>query len=77
MHFPMLFFFFLFPNADQIFGSHLHLVCEHENSTVPQFVRLCIKAVERRGELLMFHTIFCFSVSNQKFNLVTLLELPE
>uniref|UniRef100_A0A8B9I4R3 Rho GTPase-activating protein 15 n=1 Tax=Anser brachyrhynchus TaxID=132585 RepID=A0A8B9I4R3_9AVES len=34
---------------DQIFGSHLHLVCEHENSTVPQFVRLCIKAVERRG----------------------------
>ncbi|XP_013815191.1 rho GTPase-activating protein 15 [Apteryx mantelli] len=34
---------------DQIFGSHLHLVCEHENSTVPQFVRLCIEAVERRG----------------------------
>ncbi|NXY03705.1 RHG15 protein, partial [Pteruthius melanotis] len=34
---------------DQIFGSHLHLVCEHEKSTVPQFVRLCIKAVERRG----------------------------
>ncbi|XP_025007981.1 rho GTPase-activating protein 15 isoform X2 [Gallus gallus] len=34
---------------DQIFGSHLHLVCEHENSTVPQFVRQCIKAVERRG----------------------------
>uniref|UniRef100_A0A8C5X2U3 Rho GTPase-activating protein 15 n=2 Tax=Malurus TaxID=55806 RepID=A0A8C5X2U3_9PASS len=34
---------------DQIFGSHLHLVCEHEKSTVPQFVRLCIKAVESRG----------------------------
>ncbi|KFO69789.1 Rho GTPase-activating protein 15, partial [Cuculus canorus] len=34
---------------DQIFGSHLHLVCEHEKSTVPQFVRLCIKAVEKRG----------------------------
>uniref|UniRef100_A0A8C4VBA0 Rho GTPase-activating protein 15 n=1 Tax=Falco tinnunculus TaxID=100819 RepID=A0A8C4VBA0_FALTI len=34
---------------DQIFGSHLHLVCEHEKSTVPQFVRQCIKAVERRG----------------------------
>ncbi|NXE91414.1 RHG15 protein, partial [Menura novaehollandiae] len=34
---------------DQIFGSHLHLVCEHEKSTVPQFVKLCIKAVERRG----------------------------
>ncbi|XP_008946313.1 PREDICTED: rho GTPase-activating protein 15, partial [Merops nubicus] len=34
---------------DQIFGSHLHLVCEHEKSTVPQFVRLCINAVEKRG----------------------------
>ncbi|XP_014796602.1 PREDICTED: rho GTPase-activating protein 15 [Calidris pugnax] len=34
---------------DQIFGSPLHVVCEHEKSTVPQFVRLCIKAVERRG----------------------------
>ncbi|KAM4897633.1 rho GTPase-activating protein 15 [Sylvia borin] len=34
---------------DQIFGSHLHLVCEHEKSTVPRFVRLCIEAVERRG----------------------------
>lgn len=34
---------------DQIFGSHLHLVCEHEKSTVPQFVRLCITAVEKRG----------------------------
>ncbi|XP_005491439.2 rho GTPase-activating protein 15 [Zonotrichia albicollis] len=34
---------------DQIFGSHLHSVCEHEKSTVPQFVRLCIEAVEKRG----------------------------
>ncbi|KAM6307601.1 rho GTPase-activating protein 15 [Aegotheles albertisi] len=34
---------------DQIFGSHLHLVCEHEKSAVPQFVRLCINAVEKRG----------------------------
>lgn len=39
-------------HVDQIFGSHLHLVCEHENSTVPQFVRQCIKAVEKRGEYL-------------------------
>lgn len=34
---------------DQIFGSHLRLVCEHEKSTVPKFVRLCIEAVEKRG----------------------------
>ncbi|KAM7049698.1 rho GTPase-activating protein 15 isoform 1-T2 [Acridotheres tristis] len=34
---------------DQIFGSHLHVVCGHEKSTVPKFVRLCIEAVERRG----------------------------
>lgn len=35
--------------ADQIFGSHLHKVCERENSTVPQFVKQCIEAVEKRG----------------------------
>ncbi|XP_004636692.1 rho GTPase-activating protein 15 isoform X1 [Octodon degus] len=34
---------------DQIFGSHLHTVCERENSTVPWFVRQCIEAVEKRG----------------------------
>uniref|UniRef100_A0A8C3TYL4 Rho GTPase-activating protein 15 n=1 Tax=Catharus ustulatus TaxID=91951 RepID=A0A8C3TYL4_CATUS len=34
---------------DQIFGSHLRLVCEHEKSTVPKFVKLCIAAVEKRG----------------------------
>uniref|UniRef100_A0A7M4EJC6 Rho GTPase-activating protein 15 n=3 Tax=Crocodylus porosus TaxID=8502 RepID=A0A7M4EJC6_CROPO len=34
---------------DQIFGSSLELVCAHENSTVPRFVRLCIGAVEKRG----------------------------
>ncbi|XP_039351605.1 rho GTPase-activating protein 15 isoform X2 [Mauremys reevesii] len=34
---------------DQVFGSHLHLVCEHENSTVPLFVKRCIEAVEKRG----------------------------
>ncbi|KAM9035659.1 rho GTPase-activating protein 15 isoform 2-T2 [Sarcophilus harrisii] len=34
---------------DQIFGSHLHKVCERENSTVPWFVKQCIEAVEKRG----------------------------
>ncbi|XP_014403530.1 PREDICTED: rho GTPase-activating protein 15 [Myotis brandtii] len=34
---------------DQIFGSHLHKVCERENSTVPRFVKQCIEAVEKRG----------------------------
>ncbi|MBZ3885216.1 Rho GTPase-activating protein 15 [Sciurus carolinensis] len=34
---------------DQIFGSHLHTVCERENSTVPWFVKQCIEAVEKRG----------------------------
>ncbi|XP_074071209.1 rho GTPase-activating protein 15 [Macrotis lagotis] len=34
---------------DQIFGCHLHKVCERENSTVPQFVKQCIEAVEKRG----------------------------
>nr|XP_008111093.1 PREDICTED: rho GTPase-activating protein 15 [Anolis carolinensis]XP_008111100.1 PREDICTED: rho GTPase-activating protein 15 [Anolis carolinensis]XP_008111108.1 PREDICTED: rho GTPase-activating protein 15 [Anolis carolinensis] len=34
---------------DQIFGSHLHKVCEREGSTVPQFVKMCINVVEKRG----------------------------
>ncbi|XP_069879732.1 rho GTPase-activating protein 15 [Dipodomys merriami] len=34
---------------DQIFGSHLHTVCEREHSTVPRFVKQCIEAVEKRG----------------------------
>ncbi|KAM5156228.1 rho GTPase-activating protein 15 isoform 2-T2 [Callospermophilus lateralis] len=37
---------------DQIFGSHLHTVCERENSTVPWFVKQCIEAVEKREEKL-------------------------
>uniref|UniRef100_A0A5F4W301 Rho GTPase-activating protein 15 n=1 Tax=Callithrix jacchus TaxID=9483 RepID=A0A5F4W301_CALJA len=37
---------------DQIFGSHLHTVCERENSTVPRFVKQCIEAVEKREEKL-------------------------
>ncbi|XP_020639887.3 rho GTPase-activating protein 15 isoform X1 [Pogona vitticeps] len=34
---------------DQLFGSHLHKVCERDGSTVPWFVRICINAVEKRG----------------------------
>ncbi|XP_013922478.1 PREDICTED: uncharacterized protein LOC106549373 [Thamnophis sirtalis] len=34
---------------DQIFGAYLHNVCEHDGSTVPRFVKMCIKAVEERG----------------------------
>ncbi|XP_070655964.1 rho GTPase-activating protein 15 isoform X3 [Bos indicus] len=34
---------------DQIFGSHLHTLCEREKSTVPRFVKQCIEAVEKRG----------------------------
>ncbi|XP_018409552.1 PREDICTED: rho GTPase-activating protein 15 [Nanorana parkeri] len=34
---------------DQAFGCHLAILCQRENSTVPQFVRTCIEAVEKRG----------------------------
>ncbi|XP_054828303.1 rho GTPase-activating protein 15 isoform X2 [Eublepharis macularius] len=34
---------------DQVFGSSLQNVCEHDGSTVPQFVKSCIKTVEKRG----------------------------
>ncbi|XP_026573587.1 rho GTPase-activating protein 15 [Pseudonaja textilis] len=34
---------------DQIFGAYLHNVCERDGSTVPHFVKICIKAVEERG----------------------------
>ncbi|XP_033020147.1 rho GTPase-activating protein 15 [Lacerta agilis] len=34
---------------DQVFGSPLHKVCELDGSTVPKFVKTCIKAVEDRG----------------------------
>ncbi|XP_058049588.1 rho GTPase-activating protein 15 isoform X2 [Ahaetulla prasina] len=34
---------------DQIFGAYLHNVCERDGSTVPHFVKMCIKAVEERG----------------------------
>ncbi|KAM8933608.1 rho GTPase-activating protein 15 [Pelodytes ibericus] len=34
---------------DQVFGCPLDTLCKRENSTVPQFVKLCIDAVEKRG----------------------------
>uniref|UniRef100_A0A8C1VYD0 Rho GTPase activating protein 9 n=1 Tax=Cyprinus carpio TaxID=7962 RepID=A0A8C1VYD0_CYPCA len=34
---------------DQVFGCGLELLCEREKSVVPQFVRKCTDAVERRG----------------------------
>ncbi|TRY97381.1 hypothetical protein DNTS_032898 [Danionella cerebrum] len=34
---------------DQVFGCALELLCEREKSSVPQFVRRCTEAVERRG----------------------------
>nr|XP_060617641.1 rho GTPase-activating protein 15 [Anolis sagrei ordinatus] len=36
-------------SLNQVFGSHLHKVCEREGSTVPQFVKMCINVVEKRG----------------------------
>uniref|UniRef100_A0A8C1KYJ9 Rho GTPase activating protein 9 n=1 Tax=Cyprinus carpio TaxID=7962 RepID=A0A8C1KYJ9_CYPCA len=35
--------------SDQVFGCGLELLCEREKSTVPQFVRKCTDAVERKG----------------------------
>ncbi|TRY97378.1 hypothetical protein DNTS_032898 [Danionella cerebrum] len=35
---------------DQVFGCALELLCEREKSSVPQFVRRCTEAVERRGQ---------------------------
>uniref|UniRef100_A0A9J8A0D8 Rho GTPase activating protein 9 n=1 Tax=Cyprinus carpio carpio TaxID=630221 RepID=A0A9J8A0D8_CYPCA len=34
---------------DQVFGCGLELLCEREKSTIPQFVRKCTDAVERKG----------------------------
>ncbi|EHB08701.1 Rho GTPase-activating protein 12 [Heterocephalus glaber] len=35
--------------ADQVFGANLVNWCQRENSTVPEFVRLCIAHVEEQG----------------------------
>ncbi|XP_039510094.1 rho GTPase-activating protein 15 isoform X3 [Pimephales promelas] len=34
---------------DQVFGCGLELLCDREKCTVPQFVRKCTEAVEKRG----------------------------
>uniref|UniRef100_A0A8B9H6B0 Rho GTPase activating protein 12a n=1 Tax=Astyanax mexicanus TaxID=7994 RepID=A0A8B9H6B0_ASTMX len=34
---------------DQVFGSNLSSLCQRENTTVPQFVRMCIDHVEKNG----------------------------
>ncbi|XP_008111401.2 rho GTPase-activating protein 27 isoform X1 [Anolis carolinensis] len=34
---------------DQVFGCALQVLCDREKSTVPQFVKQCITAVEKRG----------------------------
>ncbi|XP_069094174.1 rho GTPase-activating protein 27 isoform X3 [Pleurodeles waltl] len=34
---------------DQVFGCHLHVLCEREKTSVPTFVKECIKTVENRG----------------------------
>ncbi|XP_016049511.1 rho GTPase-activating protein 12 isoform X5 [Erinaceus europaeus] len=34
---------------DQVFGSSLASLCQRENSTVPEFVKLCIEHVENHG----------------------------
>ncbi|KAJ8012667.1 hypothetical protein DPEC_G00045270 [Dallia pectoralis] len=34
---------------DRVFGCHLLVLCEREGTTVPNFVRKCVEAVEKRG----------------------------
>uniref|UniRef100_A0A8C5MKM6 Rho GTPase activating protein 15 n=1 Tax=Leptobrachium leishanense TaxID=445787 RepID=A0A8C5MKM6_9ANUR len=34
---------------EQVFGCRLEALCKRENTTVPNFVKLCIEAVEKRG----------------------------
>ncbi|XP_039520652.1 rho GTPase-activating protein 15-like isoform X2 [Pimephales promelas] len=34
---------------ENVFGCHLHNLCNQENTTVPSFVEKCIRAVEKRG----------------------------
>uniref|UniRef100_A0A8C5MFB4 Rho GTPase activating protein 15 n=1 Tax=Leptobrachium leishanense TaxID=445787 RepID=A0A8C5MFB4_9ANUR len=36
-------------SAKQVFGCRLEALCKRENTTVPNFVKLCIEAVEKRG----------------------------
>ncbi|KAF7709914.1 rho GTPase-activating protein 15 [Silurus meridionalis] len=34
---------------DRIFGCHILTLCQREGTTVPKFVQLCVKEVEKRG----------------------------
>eukprot|EP00062_Callorhinchus_milii_P011518 gi/632957569/ref/XP_007894550.1/ PREDICTED: rho GTPase-activating protein 15 [Callorhinchus milii] len=34
---------------EQVFGCHLETLCKREETTIPQFVKICIEAVEKRG----------------------------
>ncbi|XP_036401367.1 rho GTPase-activating protein 15 [Megalops cyprinoides] len=34
---------------DRVFGCHLLTLCEREGTTVPNFVKMCVEAVEKRG----------------------------
>lgn len=38
--------------ADQVFGSSLSSLCQRENTSVPNFVRMCIDHVENTGTTL-------------------------
>ena len=44
--------------VETVFGCPLEKLCEKENSTVPQFVRLCVEEVERRGNLKAYSVHF-------------------
>lgn len=46
--FPLMF-------ADQVFGSSLSSLCQRENTSVPNFVRMCIDHVENTG-MTLSHT---------------------
>lgn len=35
--------------ADCVFGCHMLNLCQREGTTVPRFVQLCVKEVEKRG----------------------------
>ncbi|XP_065128598.1 rho GTPase-activating protein 9 [Paramisgurnus dabryanus] len=53
---------------DQVFGCGLELLCDRDKCTIPQFVRKCTEAVERRG----LHTDGIYRVSG---NLATIQKL--
>lgn len=39
-----------FLSPDQVFGCALSSLCQRENTTVPNFVKMCIDNVENNGE---------------------------